>query len=388
MKTAARLSTIPPYLFLDLDARIRQLRREGADVINLGVGDPDLPTPAPVVARLRETAGRREFQVYPDYSGSLAFRTAVARYYARRHGVACDPEREVLGLIGSKEGIAHLTWALCGPGDVVLIPEPAYPVYRAQALLAGAEPVALPLRAETSYQPNLGAIPSETARRARVLWLNYPHNPTGAVAGPQLYREALAFCRDFDIVLASDLAYGDVGLDGYRAPSALHDRRADDPVVEFFSLSKPYAMTGFRLAAAVGALPILDALRVVKSNTDSGQFTALQEAGIRALEPDLDAAIDAAARVYRRRRDMCVDALRATGLQVEPPSATFYLWVKLPDGVSESDAVERFLSCAGVVVSPGTAFGREGAGFIRLSLTVPDARIEQACRRIADAVRF
>lgn len=388
MKHAARLDSIPPFLFLDLEHRIRRLREEGVDVINLGVGDPDLPTPLPVVARLRDVVGRRDLQRYPDYSGSLAFRSAVARYYARRFGVTLDAEREVLGLIGSKEGIAHLTWALAGPGDVVLVPEPAYPVYRAQALLAGAEVVSLPLREGAGFQPDLGAIPQATARRATLLWLNYPHNPTGAVASSRLYREAFRFCRDFDVVLASDLAYGDLGLDGYRAPSALSWRRGDDGAVEFFSLSKPYAMTGFRLAAAAGSAAVLDLLRTVKSNTDSGQFTAVQEAGVRALEPDLDAEVDRAAHVYRRRRDMCLDALRATGLRADAPSATFYLWVPLPIGVSDRVAAERFLTEARVAVTPGTAYGEHGAGFIRLSLTVPDARIEEACRRIAGRIRF
>lgn len=388
MQTAERLSRIPAYPFADLDRRVQRLRQAGIDVINLGIGDPDLPTPAPVVDRLSEAARRREFQQYPDYAGSLRFRSAVARYYTRRYGVRLDPEREVLGLIGSKEGIAHLSWALAGPGDVVLVPDPGYPVYRTQALLAGAEPVSIPLRRERGFQPDFGAVSSEVARRATLLWLNYPHNPTGAVAGPCLFAEAVSFCRTYDVVLAHDLAYGEIGFDGYRAPSALAGRRSDDLRVEFFSLSKPYAMTGFRLAAAVGSADVLEALGTLKANTDSGPFGAVQEAGVRALEQDLDAMVEGAARVYRRRRDLVLDALRTAGLGAEPPRATFYLWVPLPDGVSDGAAVDRLVADAAVAVTPGTAYGAFGAGCIRVSLTAPDTRIEEACRRIATRVRF
>jgi LL-diaminopimelate aminotransferase len=385
---ASRLDSVPPYLFAAMDRKVQELRARGVDVINLGIGDPDLPTPEPIVEALRQAAGEAPLHRYPDYMGHPRFREAVAGYYARRFGVALDPGREVLGLIGSKEGIAHLTWAVAGPGDLVLVPEPGYPVYGAQARLAGADIYPVPLTADHNFLPSLESIPTEAARRARLLWINYPNNPTAATAPLGFLREAVEFCRDHDILLASDLAYSEVGFDGYRAPSVLEVEGAREVAVEFFSLSKPYRMTGWRLAAAVGNPEALSALGIIKTNTDSGQFGAVQMAGIRALGADLDAEVEAACQVYQRRRDLAVRALRAAGFQPPVPAATFYLWVPTPPGKTAAETATELLEGAGVAVTPGAAYGQAGEGYFRISLTAPDARIEEACQRIAAQVKF
>ncbi len=384
MQFADRLATVGPYLFFELDQKAAAARARGVDVINLGIGDPDLPTPEPIVdaliAGVRDPATHR----YPDYRGAAVFREAVAGFYARRFGVALDPADQVLGLIGSKEGISHLTWAVVGPGDVVLVPEPAYPVYAVQARMAGATVFPLPLTAARGFLPDLAAIPSDVWQRAKLLWINYPNNPTGAVADRAFLDEAVARCRQHDVLLASDLAYSEVGYGGYRAPSVLEIPGAGEVAVEFFSLSKPYRMTGWRLAAAVGRADALAALAVVKTNTDSGQFTAIQRAGVRALAPDQDAAVAEAVAVYQRRRDLAVAALRAAGFDPPTPAATFYLWVPTPGGVSARDTAARVLEEAGVVLTPGSAYGAAGEGYVRLSLTASDARLEEACARIAN----
>jgi LL-diaminopimelate aminotransferase len=387
VRFAARLDTVPPYLFADIDRKVQDARARGVDVINLGIGDPDLPTPAPVVDALCAAARQPELHRYPDYVGHVRFRQQMAAYYARRFGVTLDPDREVMGLIGSKEGIAHLTWAAAGPGDVVLVPEPGYPVYAAQARLAGADIYPMPLDADQGFLPRLQAIPQAVAERARLMWINYPNNPTGAIAPRAFLEDAVNFCRQYDILLASDLAYSEVGFDGYRAPSILEVDGARDVAVEFFSLSKPYRMTGWRLGAAVGSAEALTALAQVKTNTDSGQFGAVQWAGVRALEPDLDASVEEACRIYQRRRDLVVAALTEAGLAPPTPRATFYLWVPTPAGLSAADTAARLLEEAAVVVTPGAAYGAAGEGYIRISLTTPDERLREACRRIA-GVRF
>jgi LL-diaminopimelate aminotransferase len=384
---ADRIHTLPPYLFADIDQRVKAAQARGVDVINLGIGDPDLPTPEPVVAARQRAAAVREWQRYPDYLGLPSFREAVAAYYARRFGVALDPAREVMALIGSKEGIAHLTWALVGPTDAVLAPDPGYPVYAVQARLAGAEAVALPLSAGR-FWPQWEAVDAATWRRARLLWINYPNNPTGAVATRGLYQTAVAQCRRHGVALASDLAYADVGFEGYRAPSVLETPGARDVAVEFFSLSKPYRMTGWRIAAAVGNAALLGALAALKTHTDSGPFTAVQVAASRALAPDLDAEVRAGADVYRRRRDRTVAALGRVGLRPASPRATFYLWVPAPDGMDGRQAADLLLDRAAVVVTPGVAFGDGGRGYFRISLTQPDARLDEALQRMERALSF
>lgn len=388
MRFAARLAAVPPYLFADIDRKVLEARRQGVDVINLGIGDPDIPTPDPIIDALTEAVRETEFHRYPDYNGHPAFRKAMAEYYQRRFGVALDPDREVLGLIGSKEGIAHLTWAVVGPGDVVLVPEPGYPVYAAQARLAGADIYPVPLTAEHNFLPDLAAIPPGVLQRARLLWINYPNNPTGAIAEVAFYEEAVAFCRQHAILLASDLAYSEVGFGGYRGPSVMEVPGAREVAVEFFSLSKPYRMTGWRIGAAVGSQEALEALSIVKTNTDSGQFGAVQMAGIKALSPAMDSTVEDACQVYQRRRDLTVQALLAAGLHPPVPVATFYLWVPTPQGLTAKETASKFLDTCGVVVSPGSAYGAWGEGYFRVSLTAPDERLAEACRRITAALRF
>ena len=383
VKFADRLATVGPYLFFDLDQKAAAARARGVDVINLGIGDPDLPTPGAIVDAMVEGARDPATHRYPDYQGALRFREAVAHFYQRRFGVALDPRQEVLGLIGSKEGISHLTWAAAGPGDVVLVPEPSYPVYAVQARLAGATVFSLPLTAGQGFLPDLAAVPDPVWRRAKLLWINYPNNPTGAVADRAFLADAVDRCRAHDVLLASDQAYSEIGYDGYRAPSVLEVPGAKEVAVEFFSLSKPYRMTGWRLGAAVGRADAIHALSLVKTNTDSGQFTAIQLAGVRALEPDQDQAIQEAVGVYQRRRDLAVSALRAAGFDAAAPRATFYLWVPTPPGLSARDTAALVLDRTGVVLTPGSAYGESGEGYVRLSLTAPDDRIQEACGRIA-----
>ncbi|MBE3589217.1 MAG: LL-diaminopimelate aminotransferase [Firmicutes bacterium] len=379
---AERLQKIPPYLFAELDRRIAAKRAAGVDVISLGVGDPDRPTPPHIVERLAREAARPEWHRYPSYVGAPEFRRAAARWLERNYGVQVDPDREVVALIGSKEGLAHLCWALVNPGDAVLVPDPGYPVYRTQAVFAGGEPVELPLRAERGFLPDLAAVPETVARRARLLFLNYPNNPTGATATAADFAEWVAFARRHGIAFAHDAAYVDLALDGGRAPIALQAPGAKDVTIEFFSLSKPYNMTGWRLGFAAGNAELVQALATVKENTDSGQFTALQMAGVEALENTPEAFLEEMRALYRRRLEKAAAALREAGFDARRPRATFYLWVPVPAGYTAEQVAERMLEEAGVVVSPGTAYGRHGAGYIRLSLTLPDERLDEALDRI------
>ncbi|MCY0880572.1 MAG: aminotransferase class I/II-fold pyridoxal phosphate-dependent enzyme, partial [Firmicutes bacterium] len=311
IRPASRMENIPPYLFLELDRMIKQQKDQGYDVISLGVGDPDQPTPAPIIAALKNSVDNPSTHRYPDYQGSLAFREAISSWYQRRFNVAIQPETEAIGLIGSKEGIAHIIWAMAEPGDIVLVPDPAYPVYYTQTILAGAEPYAMPLKAERNFLPDLSAIPTEVLRRAKMLWINYPNNPTGAIAPLSFLEEAVDLCRRYDILLCSDAAYAEIGFNGYRAPSILQIPGAKEVAIEFYSLSKPFNMTGWRLAAAVGNTAAVQALTTMKSNVDSGPFGAVQDAGIAALQVDPFTAFHALNSLYQTRRDLVLSALDA-----------------------------------------------------------------------------
>ncbi|BDG60665.1 LL-diaminopimelate aminotransferase [Caldinitratiruptor microaerophilus] len=389
-RPARRIESVPPYLFAEIDRKRREVAARGVDVISLGIGDPDLPTPDFVVERMAQEIRDPRWHRYPDYEGHPAFRRAVASFYRRRFGVEIDPDREVLALIGSKEGLAHLIWAYVDPGDVVLVPDPAYPVYLTQTRLAGGEPYVMPLRRERGFLPDLGAIPTDVARRAKLLFVNYPNNPTGAVADRAFYEEAVAFCRQHDILLVSDNAYSEMTFDGFVAPSALEVPGARDVTVEFWSLSKPFNMTGWRIAAAVGnADALYRALGIVKTNLDSGQFTAIQMAAAAALEsPEAEAFIRRMNAVYARRRDMAVQALRRMGLDVEAPRGTFYLWVPVPAGHTSTSFATLLLEKAGVVVTPGIGYGPGGEGYVRLSLCLPDERLQEALDRMTAQVRI
>jgi LL-diaminopimelate aminotransferase len=381
IRAAQRMARIPPYLFAEIDKQVAAKRRAGVDVITLDIGDPDLPTPQFVVdaaARaLQDPANHR----YPSYYGLRTLRVAQAEWYQRRFGVTLDPDAEVLPLIGSKEGIAHLPIALVDPGEVVLCPDPGYPVYGTGAIMADAEPYRLPLREENGFLPDLSAIPAEVVARARLLWLNYPNNPTAAVAPDEFFREAIAFCREHGIVLAHDAPYTEIAYDGYVAPSVLQYEGARDIAVEFHSLSKTYDMTGWRVAMCVGNAEVVRLLGQVKTNVDSGIFQAVQLAAIEAMTEPAD-AVRARNAVIRRRQMLVCEALASVGIEIPLPRATFYLWGRVPAGYDSIGFAARVLDEVGVNVTPGVGFGPSGEGWFRVSVTAPDARVEEACQRL------
>jgi LL-diaminopimelate aminotransferase len=378
---ARRIKNLPPYLFAEVDRRIAEKRAAGFDVISLGIGDPDLPSPQHVVEAAQQAVADPIRHRYPDYYGLKELREAIARWYERRFGVELDSDREVVPLIGSKEGIAHLAVAFIDPGDVALVPDPGYPVFSIGTMLANGEPYYMPLRAERGFLPDLSAIPDEVARRARILWLNYPNNPTAAVATLEFFEEALAFARRHDLLLAHDNAYSDVAYDGYRAPSLLEIPGAKDVAVEFHSLSKTFNMTGWRTGMMVGNRVAVEALGRVKTNVDSGIFDAIQIASIAALDGDPAWVEERNAR-FQARRDATVATLRKIGVEVIPPRASLYIWAPVPAGLSSVEFSLRVLDDASVWVTPGVGFGPSGEGFFRISLTVPDHRLSEALERL------
>ncbi|MSQ42102.1 MAG: aminotransferase class I/II-fold pyridoxal phosphate-dependent enzyme [Dehalococcoidia bacterium] len=383
MRLARRVEQLPPYLFAGISRLIAQQRSRGVDVISFGIGDPDLPTPRHIIESLQRAAELPANHRYPESDGLPALRQAIARWYGRRHGVALDPDAEVVPLIGSKEGIAHLPLCLIDPGDVALITDPGYPVYEIGTMFAGGETVHVPLREEDGWLPRLDEIPADAARRARVLWLNYPNNPTGAVADRAFFERAVRWAREHDVLIAHDLAYADVTYDGYVAPSLLEVDGARDVAIEFNSLSKSFNMTGWRVGMAVGNRTVIDALARVKSNLDSGIPQAIQQMAITALDGPLD-ELKRHNEVYAARRDRAVVVLRQLGLRVEPPRASLYVWARLPAGErSSADYAQRLIEATGVVVTPGRSYGEAGEGYIRLSLTIADARLDEGLRRLA-----
>ena len=375
---ADRLSALPPYLFARIDAMKAEKARSGADIIDLGVGDPDLPTPPHVVEALCAAARDPANHHYPSYAGMPAFREAAATWYRRRFGVELDPATEVLALMGSKDGIAHVPEAFVNPGDVVLAPSPGYPVYRTSTLFAEGVLHDLPLAAENGFLPDLDAIPADVARRAKLLFVNYPNNPTAAVAPPSFYDEVVAFAREHEVVVVSDNAYSEIAYDGYRAPSFLETDGAMEVGVEMHSLSKTYNMTGWRIGMAVGNPEILAGLGRVKTNVDSGVFDAVQHAGIAALSGSQECVADAC-RVYQERRDVLVRGLRSLGYDVAAPKATFYAWLPVEDSMAFA---ARLLDEAAIVATPGVGFGEHGEGYVRFALTRPVDRIEEALARM------
>lgn len=379
MRVARRIESLPPYLFAELDRKLEAKRAEGVDVISLGVGDPDLPTPAHVVEAMRDAVCDPATHRYPSYVGSPEFRRAVAAFYRRRFGVELDPETQVMALIGSKEGIGHIAFAFLDPGDEALVPDPGYPVYGISARLAGARPVPLPMPAERGFLPDLEA--AAVSERTKVLWLNFPSNPTAAVGGPETFAEAVAFAREHDLVLLHDAAYSEITFDGYVAPSVLQTPGAEEVAVEFGSASKSSNMTGWRIGWAVGSAEALRALAVVKTNLDSGQFTAIQRAAIAALEAPVH--LEALRETYRRRRDLVVETLNRLGWSLVPPLGSCYVWVPVPEGETAVGFADRLLDAAGIFVAPGSGYGERGEGYVRLSLTVPDDRLAEAMDRLA-----
>jgi len=385
MKIAAeRLSRIPPYAFAELGAAKRELQRQGADLIDLGVGDPDQPTPEHVIRALAAEAGRPVNHRYPDYEGAPQFRAAVSAYYRSRFGVNVDADRECVALIGSKEGLSHLIWAVVDPGDIVLVPDPAYPVYKSQTLLAGGSPYLMPLRADHGFLPDLGAIPDDVAARAKLMFLNYPNNPTAGVASLEFFREAVEYGRRRGILICHDAAYVEMTYDGYVAPSILEVDGAAEVAVEAYSLSKPFNMTGWRIGAMVGNAAAIDALKQIKNNTDSGQFTAVQMAGVAALQQAPLEFVGRMNEMYTERRDALVGGLLSLGLQPAKTLGTFYVWCRVPQGETSAGFASKLLRQAHVICMPGSAFGDYGEGYVRFALTVEAGVMRQAAERMRE----
>jgi LL-diaminopimelate aminotransferase len=379
-KKAERIQKLPPYLFAEIDRLKREVAARGVDLINLGIGDPDTPTPAHIVARLREAAGDAKNHRYPDYEGLPAFRQAAAAWMARGYGVRLDPATEIVSLIGSKEGIANMAVAFVDPGDVVLVPDPGYPVYHIGTQFNGGVTYRMPLRRENGFLPDLAAIPDEVARRAKLLWLNYPNNPTAAVAPRSFLSDAIRFAERHGIILCHDAAYAEVYF-GERPPSVLELPGGRDVAIEFHSLSKTFNMTGWRVGFAAGHPELIAALGKVKTNVDSGVFQAVQEAAIAALGSE-PAVVERLRAMYRERRDVLVGGLREIGLPCDPPAGTFYVWCPVPRGQTASALAMRCLTEAGVVVTPGNGFGESGEGYIRLTLCSPSERLREAVDRL------
>jgi LL-diaminopimelate aminotransferase len=383
VRVARRVRNLPPYLFAELDRKIEEKRAAGTDVISLGVGDPDLPTPGHVVEALQAAAQDPSTHRYPSYYGLPELRRAVAAWYRRRFDVDLDPDTEVQPLIGSKEGIAHLAWAFVDPGDEALVPDPGYPVYDIGTRLAGGTAVPLPHTAQTGFLPDLGA--ARPTDRARLMWLGFPSNPTAAVAELPVFQEAVDFAREHDLLLAHDLAYSEITFDGFVAPSVLQVPGAKEVSIEFGSASKIFNMTGWRVGWAVGNPEAIGALATVKTNIDSGIFNAVQRATVAGLEGPMD-HLPPLLETYRRRRDVLVEALNDLGWDLKLPLGSFYVWFPTRDGFSSADFAELLLDRAGVVVAPGAGYGRLGEGYVRASLTVPDDRLEEAVERIRRAL--
>jgi len=383
MKLAKRVEELPPYLFAQISKVIAAKKARGIDVVTFGIGDPDLPTPPHVLAALHRAADDPANHRYPESEGLPELRGAIARWYERRFEVAFDPAREALALIGSKEGIAHMALTLIDPGDVALVTDPGYPVYEIGTMFAGGVAVKLPLRRESGWLPDLDAIPEDLAARARVLWLNYPNNPTAAVADLAFFEKAVAWAKEYDVSICHDNPYCDVAFDGYRPLSIFQAPGARDVAIEFNSFSKIYNMTGWRIGMAVGNAELVDALMRVKSNIDSGIPQAIQEMAIEAVDGPQDVIADHNA-IYQRRRDRIVETLRAIGLEVDPPKASLYVWAKLPEGVTSGDFAARLIEECAVVVTPGRGYGVNGEGYVRLSVTIADDRMEEGLRRLRD----
>ncbi|HEY3353098.1 MAG TPA: LL-diaminopimelate aminotransferase [Polyangia bacterium] len=382
IELAHRIRELPPYLFAHIDALKEAERAKGRDIIDLGIGDPDLPTPPHIVAALQTAAADPGTHRYPAYAGMRQLRAAAARFYEARFHVRLDPDREVIALIGSKEGIAHFPFAFVNPGDVVLVPDPGYPVYATLSRFAGAEVHRMPLTRARGFLPDLAAIPAEVARRAKLMWLNYPNNPTGALATPEFYRDVVAFALAHDIIVGSDMAYSETYLEGPPPPSFLETPGAMECGLEFCSLSKTYNMTGWRAGFAGGHPALVAGLGKVKTNVDSGVFDAVQRAAIAALEGD-QGCVAEMRRIYRERRDLFCDGLAQAGFDVIRPRATFYVLCATPGGMPAIDLTARLLTEAGVVATPATGFGPGGEGFIRFSLTAATERLREAVQRLA-----
>jgi LL-diaminopimelate aminotransferase len=376
-----RLQELPPYLFLEIDKAKRKARQEGRDIIDLGIGDPDLPTPQFIIDALSKAANDPANHRYALDQGMPALRQAISKWYQRRFSVQLDPDTEVLPLIGSKEGIAHFPLAFINPGDYALVPDPCYPPYKGGTIFAGGKVHLMPLLEKNAFLPDLDKIPANKLKKAKVLYLNYPNNPTGATCTLDFYKQAIEFCRKNNLILLSDVAYSEMSYDGYQPQSVFEVEGAKDVAIEFHSLSKTYNMTGWRVGWACGNKSLVAGLAKIKSNLDSGIFSAIQVAATAALEAD-DSHIRKMCAIYQERRDCLVDGLKALGWKVAKPKATFYIWVKIPRGRKSIEFASSILEKANLVATPGVGFGKYGEGYIRFALTVKVERIKEALERL------
>jgi LL-diaminopimelate aminotransferase len=382
IQPAQRIQSLPPYLFARIDELKAEQKAKGVDLIDLGIGDPDLPTPPHIVAALAQAAADPSTHRYPSYAGMIELRRAAADFYKQRFGVALDAASQVVTLIGSKEGIAHFPVAFVDPGDLVLVPDPGYPVYATGTKFAGGEVHLVPLRRENGFLPDLKAIPKDVAKRAKILWINYPNNPTAALAPPGFYEDVVAFAKEHEIIVASDLAYSEMYFDESRRPTSfLATPGAMDVGIEFYSLSKTYNMTGWRVGFAMGHKDLVAGLGKVKTNVDSGVFEAVQRAGIAAISGDQTCVAQQRA-IYKERRDVLCDGLAKLGFDVIKPDASFYCLVAVPKGSSAMDFAGKLLSEAGIVATPATGFGAQGEGFVRLTVCADKARLAEAVERM------
>ncbi|MBN3032568.1 MAG: LL-diaminopimelate aminotransferase [Candidatus Saganbacteria bacterium] len=384
MKKAKRLELIPPYLFVKIEEKKEELIKKGVDVIDFGIGDPDLPTPPHISQKMRAVLDSKEAANYPTSRGELVFRRAVAQWYRQRFKVELNPQGEICCLIGSKEGLAHLPLCFIDPGDVALVPDPSYPVYKICTTLAGGEPYLLPLTAENNFLPELGKVPANILKRAKMLFINYPNNPTGAVCDKAFLEQAVAFAKKHDLLLVSDLAYSEMGYDGYRPMSVLEVPEAKAVSIEFHSLSKTYNMTGWRIGMAVGNSEAVGALATLKSNLDSGQFKAIQLAAIEALTGPQQCVEDNR-QIFEERRNVLIDGLNSLGWKLPKPKATFYLWVPVPKGETSASFTEKLLDQCQIMAVPGNGYGPAGEGYVRMAITLPKERIAEAIGRLKKA---
>ena len=381
MEFANRIQNLPPYLFYEINKRIAEKRAQGIDVISLAIGDPDLPTPDYILDSMWQASQDPANHRYPESDSLLELRQAVSQWYERKFDLTFDPEKEILPLIGSKEGIGHIALCFIDPGDVALVPDPGYPVYSVGTMFAGGESYFMPLTEENDFLADLDAIPEAVAQKAKVMWLNYPNNPTAAVADLDYFERVVAFAKRYNIAVLHDAPYTEVAFDGFRPPSFLQAKGARDVGIEFHSLSKTYNMTGWRIGMAVGNPSIINALLRVKSNLDSGIPQAIQKMAITALQGPDDATIHNS-EVIQRRRDRVIPVLQRLGFRVRPPKASFYVWAGIPTEESSIPFCTRLLDDTAVVATPGLGYGKSGEGFIRFSLTTPDNRLEEAMQRL------
>jgi LL-diaminopimelate aminotransferase len=381
MELAKRLNRLPPYLFVEINQKIAQLRARGEDIISFAIGDPDLPTPSHIIEYMCQAAHDPANHRYPETAGLNELRQAIAEWYEKRFGVTLDSNKEVLPLIGSKEGIGHMALCFIEPGDLALVPDPGYPPFSMCTILAGGEPYFMPLKEENDFLPDFTTIPDEVTDKAKLMWLNYPNNPTSAIADLDFFEKAVHFAKQHDLAICHDAPYTEVAFDGYKPPSFMQIARAKEIGVEFHSLSKTYHMTGWRIGMVVGNTDMIDALFRVKSNLDSGIPRAIQYAAIEALRGSQDHITERNA-IFKQRRDKLLNVLNEIGLKARIPKATFYIWAKIPQVYTSMDFTKKLLDEAGIAVTPGTGYGKEGEGYIRFSLTISDNRLEQGMDRL------